>query len=110
MTVVPGWSAPTLIAAIETYVEPGTLLMTGCWKGYSILDNTEKFLHETVNHQYNFVNPVTGAHAQGIECFWREAKKENKQQCGTHRSMLDSNLCEFLWSKITRKRICSNVF
>ena len=99
MTVVPDRSAPTLLAAIETYVEPGTLLMTDCWKGYSILDDTEKFWHETVNHQYNFVDPVTGAHTQGIECLWREAKKKNKQQCGTHRSMLESYLCEFLWRK-----------
>ena len=43
MTVVPDRSAPTLMAAIETHVEPGTLLMTDCWKSYSILDVTEKF-------------------------------------------------------------------
>ena len=41
MTVVPDRSAPTLMAAIEFYVEPGTLLMTDCWKGYSVYQTGE---------------------------------------------------------------------
>ena len=68
MTVLPDRCAPTIMAAIETYVDPGTFLWTDCWKGYSILDDTENLWHETVNHQNNFVDPVTGAHMQGIEC------------------------------------------
>ena len=45
------------------------------------------------------MDPETGAHTQSIECLSREAKKKNKQQYGTHRRMLDSYLCEFLWRK-----------
>ena len=96
---MPDRSAPTLMTAIEIYVEPGTLIITDFWKSYSILDVTEDFSHLTVNHHYNFVDPETGAHTQSIECLWSETKKKNKQQYGSHRRMLDSYLCEFLWKK-----------
>ena len=55
------------MTAIEIYVEPGTLIITDCWKSYSILDDTEDFSHLTLNHQYNFVSAETGAHTQIIE-------------------------------------------
>ena len=102
MTVVLDRSAPTLIAWNETYVEPGSLLMTDYWKGDSILDDAETFWHETVNHQYNFVDPVTGAHRQSIDCLWREAK--------TNSSAVPKELCptpipaSFYGEKITKMR------
>ena len=86
------------MTAFEICVKPVTLIITDCWKSYSILDVTEDFSHLTVNHHYNFVDPETGAHTQSIESLWREAEKKNKQY-GTHRRMLDSYLCEFLWRK-----------
>ena len=43
LTVVPDRSAPTIMTAIEIYVEPGTLIIMDCWKSYSILDVTEEF-------------------------------------------------------------------
>ena len=42
-------------------VHEGTLVMTDCWKGYSTAElELSKYQHLTVNHKYNFVNPVTG--------------------------------------------------
>ena len=96
LTVVLDRSAPTLMTANEIYVEPGTLIITDCWKSYSILDVTEDFSHFTVNHHFYFVDPETRVHTQSIECLWSEAKRKNKQQYGTHRRMLESYLCEFL--------------
>ena len=51
----------------------------------------------TVNHTYNFVNPYTGAHTQNAENSWKNAKMRNKRQHGTHRAMLGSYLCEWMW-------------
>ena len=99
LTVVPDRSAPTLMTAIEIYVEPGIRINADCWKSFSILDATEDFSHLAVNHHYNFVDPETGAHTQSIECLCREAKKKSKQQCGTHGRMLNSYICELLWRK-----------
>ena len=56
-----------------------------------------------VNHKYNFVDPDTGAHTQNIERLWRSAKERNKKHSGTHRSMLDSYISEFLWRQKHKK-------
>ncbi|GAA37359.2 hypothetical protein CLF_108167 [Clonorchis sinensis] len=55
------------------------------------------YTHETVDHTENFVDPTTGAHTQTIESLRHVYKMQNKRQCGTHRSLVDSYLCEFVW-------------
>ena len=57
----------------------------------------QHFEHQTVNHRLHFVDPNTQAHTQTVERMWRTAKQRNKRQNGTHRHMLDSYLCEFIW-------------
>ena len=47
---------------------------------------------------------ILGAHTQTIERTWRSAKKRNKKNSGTHRQMLDSYLCEFLWRSDVKRR------
>ena len=37
------------------------------------------------------------AHTQNIESLWNKAKRRNRKQAGTHRSLLDSYMCEFMW-------------
>ena len=55
--------------------------------------------HATVNHSVNFVDPNTGANTKKIERSWKAAKERNKRHNGTHRHMLDSYMCEFMWRK-----------
>ena len=40
------------------------------WPGFG-------YTHETVNHQENFVDPVTGANIRRIECHYRATSKPN---------------------------------
>ena len=71
-------SSKTLMEIILRNVQPGTTIVTDCWRGYIALKD-EHFHHLTVNHRYNFVDPNTGAHTNSIEREWRDLK-ENVQK------------------------------
>ena len=89
----------TLMGCIEQFVEKNSLIMSHCWSSHKCLKDHPNYRHMDVNHSKNFVDPVTGAHTQSVESMWRDAKMQNKKMCGTHRSLIDSYLCEFLWRK-----------
>ena len=65
--------------------------------------------HYTVNHTYNFIDPITGAHTQNVENSWKNAKTRHKKQHGTNRGMLDSHLCEWMWRQRNRN-LNNNLF
>lgn len=46
----------TLIALIEKWIEPGTKIISDCWRAYRQID-PERFDHFTVNHSVTFVDP-----------------------------------------------------
>ncbi|KAF7685447.1 hypothetical protein CDIK_3804 [Cucumispora dikerogammari] len=51
------------------------LTMTYCWRGYLNMENIV-FLHETINHSRNFVDPEDKSiHFQNIKCLWTYLKK-----------------------------------
>lgn len=56
---VPERSKETLINVIKEWILPGTTIISDCCKGYKCLEN-EDFIHYTVNHSLNFVDPDTG--------------------------------------------------
>jgi transposase-like protein len=93
---VPDRSAATLMPIIQQKIRPGTTIISDCWRAYNDVQN-QGYVHQRVNHRYNFVDPATGAHTQNIERSWRAAKERNKRQCGTAREMLESYLAEFMW-------------
>ena len=53
----------------------------------------------TVNHKVNFVDLVTHATTNHVECMWNKAKQCNKSKCGTSRMLLDSYLIEFMYQQ-----------
>lgn len=93
---VPDRSAATLMPIITQSILPGTTIISDQWRAYRGLIN-QGFIHHTVNHSLNFVDPNTGAHTQNVERMWRSAKERNKRHCGTSRAMLDSYMCEYMW-------------
>lgn len=93
-------SAQTLLPVIRQSILPGTTIMSDEWRAYNQIQNAGlNYVHLTVNHTYNFVNPVNAAHTQTIESTWNAAKARNRRHWGTSRHMLDSYMCEFMWRK-----------
>ena len=92
-------SAATLIPVITQHILPGTTIVSDLWRAYNRIPTIPgmNYVHETVNHSENFVDPITGANTQRIERCWKSAKERNKRHNGTHRQMLDSYMCEYMW-------------
>ena len=65
-------SEATLLPFIQKWIEPGTLIVSDCWKSYSNLEKNGYF-HQTVNHSKEFVNEE-GFHTNKIEGHWRHMK------------------------------------
>ena len=65
MYTVGDRTAATLLPIIQNAIRPGTT-MSDMWRAYGGIA-AMGFQHLTVNHQLNFVDPVTGAHTQTVE-------------------------------------------
>jgi hypothetical protein len=92
-------SAATLVQILQTYVRPGTTIITDCWKGYKtdgLLDLD--MLHSTVNHSECFVDPNSGAHTNTIEGTWSGMKVKVPRRHRTE-EMITPHLLEFVWRR-----------
>ena len=58
------------------------------------------YQHEVVIHEHNFVNPVTGAHINNIENYWKNCKIPFEQMVSVGTSTMDSHLDEYMWRQI----------
>lgn len=93
-------SANTLIPIIRESIRPGTTIISDQWRAYNAIGNLGmNYVHQTVNHSVHFVDPLTAANTQTVESTWNTAKARNRRHNGTHRHMLDSYMCEFMWRK-----------
>ena len=63
----------TLLPIIQKWIEPGTIIVSDCWKAYSKLE-THGYEHRTVNHSREFVNK-DGDHTNKIEGHWRHVEE-----------------------------------
>lgn len=92
--------AETLRQLIQKHVKPGTTLVTDGWKAYANIGDYN-YDHYTVVHDYNFVDPATGANTQTIESSWRSVRRKLSKG-GVKRDELALHLCEFLWRRLTQ--------
>jgi transposase-like protein len=99
LEVVADRKKETLMDLIYKYIEPGTIIMSDCWKAYdSDWLNQLNFTHFTVNHSQNFKDPITGAHTNSIEGTWMHVKRSLNKN-GTRKSLLASYFAEFIWRR-----------
>jgi transposase-like protein len=93
-------NAETLLPIIKRWVKPGTEIHTDCWAAYNkiySMDVSPPFLHKTVNHSQNFVDPESKAHTNNVEAYWSSVKRKFKILNGTSRAMTASYLDEHMY-------------
>jgi hypothetical protein len=91
---------------INEYILPGSEIHSDGWQSYNgIVDVNVNppYTHKVVNHNENFVDPVTGATTNHIERMWKSAKRKLKHMSGTSDELLPSYLHEFSWRQIRGK-------
>lgn len=63
----------TLLPIITHRIEPGSIIMSDCWKAYNCLQD-EGYQHLSVDHSLNFVDPTSLVHTNTVERLWWEVK------------------------------------
>ena len=98
MEVVTSRDALTLLPIIQRHVAAGSVVHSDQWRAYSQVGTLPNVAsHSTVNHQINFVDPVSGVHTQHVESYWNRSKTKLKRMKGCHAHQLPSYLDEFMW-------------
>ena len=94
---VPDRTRETLVhRLITTHILRGTVIYPDQFSPYIPL-NQVGYIHLSVNHLKNFVDPDSGAHTNTIEGLWALVKKKLKSMSGTLYEHLPSYLDEFVW-------------
>lgn len=92
----------TLIPIIQREVEDNSVIHSDEWHAYSYFNNLN-YIHQTVNHQTNYVDPVTGAHIQAIERSWLDSKiRILKKMRGVTPQTFQSHLDYFCWQQMRK--------
>ena len=89
----------TLIGHIQDWIEPGTTIVSDCWKGYINLAKYG-YEHKTVNHSIEFVNEE-GYDTNKIEGQWRQLKVHLPTH-GRKKEHYASYIAEFIWRYVNR--------
>ena len=73
-TEVPNRTTQTLLPIIQTYILPGTTVLSDEWRAYRRITSIG-MIHKTVNHSVNFVDPSSGTNTQSIESTLAQVKR-----------------------------------
>ena len=93
-------NAATLKGIIESHVQAGSIVYTDCWRGYRDEDLRALGMdHDTVNHTYNFVDPVTGVHTNHIEGTWYALKHTATPVRHRSPNYVVGDICTFMWKR-----------
>ena len=107
--IVPNRTRATLTGVMNRVLNANSTVHSDSWRAYINLPQYVPAVvqHDMVNHRYNFVDPVTGAHTQHVESYWNRIKTWLKPKKGVIRANLQSYLNEFIW-KDNHARIGNN--
>ena len=92
--VIPNAGRSTLMPIIQQRIKPDSIVFTDSFSAYDILD-VSGFQHRRVNHKQAFVR--NGAHINGIENFWNQAKRHLRRFNGIPRQNFHLYLKECEW-------------
>ena len=91
MEVVTARDAAILFPLIQRNVTAGSIIQTGEWATYVRLPTLE-YVHQTVNHSTNFVDPTSGAFTWTIESSWAHVTSKYKRMHGTSKELFPTYL------------------
>jgi transposase-like protein len=94
--VVESRAARVLLPIVHSVLRNGSIVHSDEWAAYRGLQESG-FVHSTVNHKLNFINPQTGVHTQNAESFWGKIKYRVKIKKGIVGSELKSYCNEWMW-------------
>jgi IS1 family transposase len=100
IVIVPDRTAQTLAQLIQTYIRPGSTIVTDGFASYPPAIANQLFMqHKVVIHRQNFVNPTDlEAHTQTIDGKWGNYKLDtHKHLRGIHDIPLDHHIKEYNW-------------
>lgn len=109
---IPNRLSKTLIDVIIKHVKPGTEIWTDCWSGYKslkTLGNVSPYIHMTVNHSENFVDPTTGTCTNMVEGYWSKFKRHLRKLQVMQSQLLPEHIDQFMWKEHVGES-CKNRF
>jgi hypothetical protein len=62
------------------------------------------YLHDSVNHNVEFRDPVTNCCTNGVEFLWKNMKMKTKAISGTSKEKIPPYLDEFQWRQLYGKK------
>jgi len=97
----------TLLPLIERWIEPGTVIISDCWK---VFCNFEKhgYTHRTVDYSQEYVNEDRDS-TNKIQGHWRQAKVK-LPTFGVRKYHFSSYLAEFMWRYKNREDDLFEIF
>lgn len=104
MRMVENRDRNTLVAIIREHVRPNTIIYSDEWRAYANIGELE-FIHGTVCHKYNFVNPITGVHTQHVESYWNRQKYRIKKSKGLIKVAMKNVLDEYMFFDLWNENI-----
>ena len=89
----------TLIPLIRKHVAPGTHVFTDGWAAYNG-SSRAGYIHSTVNHLQNFVDPETGTCVNAVEAYWSRMKTWMRRHGIMASQLIRSHVTEFMWRDV----------
>lgn len=90
----------TLLPIIRDHVLPGTTIISDCLQAYSGLQ-FEGYVHQTVDHKQNFVDPEMGVHTQHVDRLWGDLRNHIPHTCfGNRTHHFHGYLVEYMFHKM----------